>query len=200
MIKIGLTGPTGAGKSTVAAVFSAAGLPVIDADKLAREVTLPGEPALLSLADAFGADILLPDGSLDRKKLAARAFADKDSTARLNGITHPAIIKKTNAAFAAAKAAGQKAVVLDAPLLFEASLDKICDHTVAVLAPEEIRLIRICERDGLSEDAARQRMNAQPEDDFYIARADTVLHNTGTPDDLEKQAKALLSRIAGWQV
>ena len=200
MIKIGLTGPTGAGKSTVAEWLLAAGLPVIDADKVAREITLPGEPALLALAQAFGADILLPDGSLDRKKLAGRAFSDPNNTARLNAITHPAITEKIEAAFATYKAAGEKAVVLDAPLLFESALDKVCDHTVAVLAAKKLRLARIRERDHLSEDAAKTRMNAQPADDFYTARAEIILHNDGDPDTLKRQTERLLSQIAGWTV
>ncbi len=200
MIKIGLTGPTGAGKSTVAEWLLCAGVPVIDSDKVAREITLPGQPTLSVLAEAFGKDILLPDGSLDRKKLAERAFSDPDSTARLNAITHPAITERVKTAFATYEAAGEKAVVLDAPLLFESTLDRVCDHTVAVLAPESVRLARIRARDSLSEDAAKTRMSAQPGDGFYTARAEIILHNDGDPDALKRQTEELLSRIAGWTV
>ncbi len=199
MIKIGLTGPTGAGKSTVAAVFAAAGVPVIDADKLAREVTLPGEPTLAALSRAFGADILFEDGTLDRKKLAARAFSSPENTARLNAVTHPAILQKMNERLLLLQKAGTRAVVLDAPLLFEAGLHHLCDHTVAVLAPEALRLARIRERDSLDDAAARLRLQAQPAEEFYRSRAETVLQNDGDPAALERQAKDLLARIAGWQ-
>lgn len=198
MIKIGLTGPTGAGKSTVAAYLADAGLPLIDADRIAREITLPGAPALPRLADAFGADTLLPDGTLDRKKLAGRAFSSPENTAKLNAITHPAILQRIHEAFEDAAGGGAKAVILDAPLLFETALDQICDHTVAVLASEEIRLARIRARDGLNDRAAALRMQAQPPEAFYVSHAEIVLRNDGCEAALREQAEALLQKIGRW--
>ncbi len=200
MIKIGLTGPTGAGKSTVAAYLADKGFPTVSADAAAREVTAAGSPALPLLAEAFGADILLADGTLDRTLLAARAFADPAATARLNAITHPAIIRLIDEKAATLAEGGARAVIIDAPLLFEAGVDKACDHTVAVIATADNRLGRIIARDSLSEAAARQRMNAQPDTDFYTTRAEVVLLNNGDLSALLAQAEALSVQIGRWCV
>lgn len=197
MLKIGLTGPTGAGKSTVAACFADAGLPIVDADAIAHETVVPGSPVLAALADAFGGSILLPDGSLDRAALADAAFSSPENTARLNAITHPAIICRIRETFTALERR-HRAAVLDAPLLFESGLDAVCDYTIAVLAGEESRRSRIMARDGLSAEAACRRMQAQPPEDFYIARADRVLRNDAAPKQLRTAAAALLREIGGW--
>ena len=198
MIKIGLTGPTGAGKSTVAAFLATHGFPTLDADAAAKTVTALGSPTLTILAEAFGEDILLVDGSLDRKTLAARAFADTAATARLNAITHPAIIQVMETQAAALQAQGVKAVIIDAPLLFEAGIDATCDHTVAVIAPDTVRLQRIMQRDHLTRDAALLRMNAQPPITFYADRAEVVLQNDGDKQALLQQAAALCEQIGRW--
>ena len=198
MIRIGLTGPTGAGKSTVAAYLAENGIPTVNADTAAREITAVGSPTLVVLAEAFGQDILLADGSLDRKRLAKVAFADATATAKLNAITHPAIIALMDKTIAALQDAGAKAVVIDAPLLFEAGIDKTCDHTIAVVAPDDVRLSRIMQRDNIEAEHARQRMLAQPPISFYTERADIVLENNGDIDALLQQAKALHEQIGRW--
>jgi len=198
LIKIGLTGPTGAGKSTVAAFLADRGYPCISADAAAREVTAAGSPTLALLAKTFGEDILSADGSLDRKLLAARAFADGASTAKLNAITHPAIVCIINEQAAALEKDGAKAVIIDAPLLFEAEVDKACDHTVAVIATADARRRRIIARDSLSDAAAKQRMDAQPDTRFYTDRAEVVLENNGDLSALLKQAEMLAEQIGRW--
>ncbi len=198
MIKIGLTGPTGAGKSTVAAHFAAAGLPIVDADALARQVTAHGSPTLTVLAETFGADILLADGTLDRKALAARAFAGPQQTEKLNAVTHPAILQLMQAQLDALEAVGEKAAVIDAPLLFEAGLDRICDLTVAVLASKETRRARIMARDGMDSTAADSRMAAQPDERFYLERAGNILYNDDDEQNLRKQTAVLLREIGRW--
>lgn len=200
MIKIGLTGPTGAGKSTAAAAFAKAGIPVVDADVLARQVTETGAPALTQLAQAFGADVLREDGSLDRAMLAKRAFADAHATARLNAITHPAITALLQQQLDAFAAAGVAVVAIDAPLLFEAEWDAFCDLTVAVLASPEKRLERIMRRDGLDENGARSRMEAQPDERFYLERAGNILYNDDNEQNLQKQLAVLLAEIGRWCV
>lgn len=192
---IGLTGPTGAGKSTVAAMLADRGIPIIDADNATRTVQAAGSPCLAALADAFGADILLADGSLDRKTLAARAFADSESTARLNAITHPFILEEMNRRIDAAKASGATAAVLDAPLLFEADLDRICALSMAVLSSPDRRKARICARDALDDTAATVRMSAGKDDAFYRDRADIVLINDGDIDSLNAQVSRLAAEV-----
>ena len=189
---IGLTGPTGAGKSTVAAMFAARGIPVIDADDATRTVQTVGSACVTALSDAFGADILLENGALNRKALAAKAFSSADNTRKLNDITHPFILDEMHRRIDAAKASGAKAAVVDAPLLFEANLDRICDLTVAVISDEAVRKARICARDGLDVAAAEQRMAAQPKPAFYRDRADITVVNDGDVDALAAQ----IDRIA----
>lgn len=186
---LGLTGQTGAGKSTVAALLEARGCAVIDCDQLARTaVTLP--EVQQALCAAFGDD-LLTDGVLNRRLLARRAFATPEQTAALNAITHPAITRLAVEAIHAAEAAGAPAAVIDAALLFESDLTALCSRTVAVVAPEAQRLARICARDGISEADARLRMAAQPPADAYQAQADLVLENTGDLSALEAAVAAI---------
>ena len=194
-IRIGLTGPTGSGKSLVAALWAERGAAIIDADQIAREVTEPGSPCLAALTEAFSPDILRKDGSLDRKALANLAFADPAATKTLTEITHPPILALCRARAEAAAADGVPFIVFDAPLLFESGLAADCDLTVAVLADKEIRLSRIRERDSLTESEARLRMQTQPDDEYYTKRADRVLYNGGDIDELRAQAEAMLSCI-----
>ena len=192
---IGLTGPPGAGKSTAAEVWRQMGLPVIDCDALARQVTQPDSPCLEALTEAFGDDIRRPDGTLDRALLAQRAFAAPDATARLNAITHPAILALIRQRLEDAADAGYGTAVLDAPTLFEAGADALCDTVVAVLAPTGQRLARIQARDNLTPEQAQRRMAAQQPDGFYARPGVQVLHNAGSEKELQDSA-ARLAR--GW--
>lgn len=195
MIKLGLTGPTGAGKTTVAHLLEQNGIPLVDADAIARTVTEKGSPVLSALADTFGKEILFPDGSLDRRALAAVAFSSKENTEKLNAVTHPAILARIRRALADATG---DAVVLDAPLLFETGLDALCDHTAAIVADEAVRLARITARDGISEEEAKKRMAAQPDTAFYAARADILLYNNGDRSPAMLAAD-LLAQIGRWR-
>lgn len=190
---IGLTGPTGAGKSTVAARFAARGCPVIDADDAARAVQTAGSPCLTALAEAFGADILLADGALDRAALAKRAFASPAATERLNAVTHPFILAEMDRRAAAADG---DTVIIDAPLLFEAGLEQVCAATVAVLADANVRLARIMARDGLDEAAAKLRMAAQPDDAFYRQRATYIIENNGDAAALDAAVDRILEEVS----
>lgn len=181
---IGLTGPTGAGKSAAAQVLRACGGAIMDADQTARRaVALP--ECLRDLQNAFGGDIC-PSGVLDRHELARRAFATPENTRRLNAITHPYILAQMRADCAQALADGAPFAVLDAPLLIESGLDGDCERILVVLADPEVRVRRICARDGISEGDARLRMQAQHPDDYYSAHADAVFMNNGSPEALEK--------------
>ena len=171
---LGLTGPTGAGKSAAAAVFAQEGCTVIDCDRVARDVTRTDGVCLQALADAFGAEILLPDGTLNRRRLAAIAFASRENELKLNAITHPPIMNRVQTEIGAAQT---EAVVLDAPLLFESGADALCGQTVAVLARQPIRCSRIMARDGITEEEALRRISAQQPDEFYRRRAGAVFEN-----------------------
>jgi len=188
---IGLTGPTGAGKSTVAAAFAKRGALVVDADRKAREIVEKGHPCLAALAAHFGDDILNADGTLCRPALAAKAFSSAEQTQRLNSITHPFIIARSRDIL---QNSAVSLAVIDAPLLFESGMDSMCDETIAVLAPDGVRLARITQRDGIDSDKARQRMNAQPAEEFYCERATHILRNEGTFDTFAAAVDALVSR------
>lgn len=194
MIIIGLTGPTGAGKTTACLAFRRLGAKIIDADQSARAVTAKGAEVLRDLADVFGGDII-KNGELDRKELARRAFADGDSTEKLNSILLPVIKTYIDKQIEAARADGCKAVVLDAPTLFEAGCETLCDVTVAVLLDSNIRRERIINRDKLSPADADVRLNAGKTDEFYKFRVNYILYNNGSAEELGKAAEELYRTI-----
>lgn len=195
---VGLTGPTGSGKSEVARVWKEQHFPMIDADVLARRVVEPGQPALAELVAEFSEDILHEDGTLNRRQLAKRAFATPQDTARLNAITHPHIIKLSNNILMQFEQMREQVAIIDAPLLFESGMDEICDLTVAVVAPAAMRLERIRQRDELTESQARARMSAQQEEDYYTSRASITLRNDGDLAQLRRQAEELAGQIREW--
>lgn len=190
-IIIGLTGQTGAGKTTVAEGLRHFGYQVIRADEIARLVTEKGSPVLQELAAVFGDDILTEDGHLDRAMLADRAFASPEETKLLNTITHPEIARLIDKKIDGAFFDGYEGVVLDASQLFESGLNERCTLVVSVVAPEDVRLRRIVERDGISEEKARLRMAAQLPEEFFRTHSNYVLENTGTEEDLKLQLRRL---------
>lgn len=190
MLILGLTGKTGAGKSTVAAILKEKGCAVIDGDAVAREIVKPGMPCLEKLCAAFGNDILLPDGSLDRKGLAKKAFSSKENTALLNSVTHPFIKSRFEDFISAAEKSGFRTAVIDAAALLESDCKDLCGKIAVVHAPEEIRLQRILERDGITREQALIRMNGQREDEYYISQADYVIRNYGD-FSLEKELEKI---------
>ncbi|WP_293820756.1 dephospho-CoA kinase [uncultured Corynebacterium sp.] len=193
---IGLTGGIGSGKSTVATLCRERGWRIVDADAIARDVVQPGQPALSELAAAFGKDILLADGQLNRKELARRAFADKEHTELLNSITHPRIQEETQRQFAAAPGDGCDFAVYDMPLLVDNGLDKDMDCVIVVdVAPEE-RVRRLITSRGLEEDDARRRIAAQVPDEVRLAAATHVIDNNGTLDQLRERTIEVMDRIA----
>ena len=183
---VGLTGQTGAGKSTVAEILERFSFKVIDADQIAHLVTEKGSPILKDLQAAFGEDILEEDGRLNRPLLAERAFASPEETQKLNEITHPAIGHLMQKKIRGAFFDGYEAVILDASQLFEAHLDDICHLVISVTAPEDLRRARIMERDGLTEAQANQRMNAQLPESYFLEHSDVVIVNQETPEHLHE--------------
>ena len=192
---IGLTGGIGSGKSTVARALNEHGYPIVDADHIAREIVEPGQPALQELAEEFGADILDADGVLDRGLLASRAFTNKDTTQRLNNITHPRINQRTQELFDEARENGAEAVIYDMPLLIDKGLHKDMDATIVVHAAEHVRLERLTTKRGLDADDVRRRINAQIDDETRKQHADILLDNNGTEEDLNKQIAQAVDKI-----
>lgn len=191
MLRVGLTGGIGSGKSTVAGGLACRGAVVIDADAIAREVVEPGSPGLDAVVERFGDEILAADGGLDRPRLAGLVFGDDAARADLNAIVHPLVAAET--ARRAAAAPEDAVVVFDVPLLVEAARSGY-DVVVVVEAPEDVRLERLVGR-GMDPGDARRRMAAQASDEERRKVADVVLDNSGSPDDLERQIDGLWARL-----
>lgn len=189
MLRVGLTGGIGAGKSTVAARLAELGATVIDADRIAREVVEPGTDGLAEVVEAFGEDVLAADGALDRAALAAKAFADDESRARLNAITHPRIGRRT--VELVGQAAADAIVVHDVPLLVEGGMSANYHLVVVVDADEDIRVRRLGDSRDMAVEDARARIAAQATRAQREAAADVWLDNSGTPDVVRDEVDAL---------
>jgi dephospho-CoA kinase len=187
---LGLTGGIGSGKSMVAQMFSQLGAVVIDADKLAREVVEPGQPALEEIAATFGPQVLLPDGRLDRPKLGDIIFADPTQRAKLDGITHPRIRARMEEEIKARRS-GPGVLIVDIPLLYENDRGRSVERVIVVWVDPQTQLQRLRERDGLTADAARQRIAAQMPLEAKRARADHVIDNSGNRADTQAQVEAI---------
>ncbi len=191
---VGLTGQTGAGKSTVAAKLAAKGVYVIDGDAAAREIMVPGASVLQTLAAVFGEDILNQDGSLNRKLLASRAFANRENTLKLNRITHPVITRLVKKKIEQAEKRGERAAVIDAAALLESGIAPLCELIAVITAPEEERLGRIMRRDKLNRSEALKRISAQLSEDWYRSHADIVL-TTFPPEKANSEVEKLIALI-----
>ena len=190
MRALGLTGGIGSGKSMVAEMFVQLGAEVIDADRLARDVVEPGQPALEEIVNTFGPDILLPDGRLNRGKLAATIFADAAARQRVNAITHPPIRARMEIQVAARRQRSG-VLILDIPLLYENGRTDIVEKVIVVWVDPQTQLQRITQRGGLSLDEARLRIAAQMPLDDKRARADYVIDNRGDREDTRRQVEAI---------
>lgn len=179
---VGLTGGIASGKSTVARFFAELGIPVVDADRIAREVVEPGSEGLRDIVAEFGEDVLAPDGTLDRKKLAAIVFGDAEARAKLNAITHPRIGALSAQRVTELSESGAPYVVYEAALLVENGIHRGLPALVVVSAKRETQLARMMERDGFTEEEARARLDAQLPLEKKLEVADFVVDNDG---DLE---------------
>lgn len=194
-IVVGLTGQTGAGKTTVSDMIKYQGVPVIDCDYISRVVTQKDCPCTKELVSAFSDVILNQDKTLNRKALGKIAFSNKQKLELLNSITHPYIMKEIHRQIEKSFKKGYNIVVLDAPTLFESGADSICDHIITVFADEHIRLERILKRDEIEESYAKERMKAQPDIDFYKERSDYMIYNNGDINELKRQTLEILDTI-----
>lgn len=191
-LKIGLTGGIAGGKSTVSRYLREKGIPVVDADLVARNVVEPGTVGLQQICDTFGAEYLLPDGSLNRRKLGQTVFADRHALEQLNRITGPLILRQLQEKLANA---GDIAVLDAALLLEEACYRDLVDCVWVVTASEDVRLERLMQRDGLKREDAWNRISSQMTEKERIAQADVVLDNNGTIEQLLQQVDFALQRI-----
>ena len=196
MLVIGVTGGIGAGKSTVSGMMAALGARVLDADAIAREVLRNDAGLLQELVRAFGEDILAPDGSLRRRELGCRAFRDRRSRERLNGLLHPPILARTRELLEQIRRSGYDGiVVLDAALLVECQALYMIDRLVVVTAPEKLRSHRLQNDRGISDEEFRARAAAQLPPAEKIKQADVVIVNDGTREDLRRQVQKAWTRL-----
>jgi len=194
---IGLTGNIASGKSSVADLFAERGATIIDADVLAREAVMKGSPALEAIVARWGKGILDADGNLDRPALRHRVFQDQSDLDALNAIVHPEVQRRRSQEVSAARARGDKVIVCVIPLLFERHLADDFDTIVLVDAPRSIRLDRIVRDRGIDEAEAMKMIASQMPADLKRARADYVIENAGTREDLEIEVDRVWQEIAG---
>lgn len=191
---IGLTGQTGAGKSTVSEFAKEMSCHIINADSVAREVMQKDSECLKRLAKFFGSDIIKEDGNCNRKLLAQRAFSSRENTDMLNRITHPIILAKTKE-YLAMYPKENEIIFFDAPQLFESGGDSLCDTIIAVIAPVEVRLKRIISRDNITEQEALLRIHAQYDENYFRTRANYIIDGSKTLEEVKQQLMTIIHRI-----
>lgn len=190
---IGLTGSIASGKSTVSKMFDDFTIPVVDADKISREVVTPGEAAYEKVIHTFGKEIVQEDQMIDRKKLGAIIFSDEAKRQQLNNIVHPAVREKMLEQRDSFVSEGAKCVVLDIPLLFESKLTHFVDKIMVVYVDENTQLARLMERDGSEEEEAMQRIQSQIPVSEKAKLADAIIDNNGTTDESYQQLRVILT-------
>ena len=190
---IGLTGQSGAGKSTVSRQFSECGFLVIDCDSLTHELLLPATDCSAALEKQF--PDFFTDAVFDRRKAAPLLFSDPQLLTRYTSAIFPFIVEEIEARIRSAEQQGEQFIMLDAPTLFEAGQDKRCDIIVSCIADEDTRLRRITERDGISEENARKRFSSQHDDEFFRRNSDFVIENNGTVSDALQATKEIAEKI-----
>jgi len=193
----GLTGNIGSGKSTVAAMLREAGIPVLDADRISREVTAPGGRAYDAVVQAFGGGIVRDDGSIDRKRLGEIVFSDPSLRARLEAITHPAILEAMQEAIAGIARDGHRAAVVEATLIHETGRKGMFEAVISVTCDRETAISRLAARDGMSRRQAEARLRAQMDADRKAGASDYVIDNAGDIESTRRQVVALARVLLG---
>lgn len=193
MLIIGLTGGSGSGKSYVSLIFRRYGIPVIDSDERVHLLYDNSPECVVELVGAFGESIIDKQGKVDRKSLGKIVFSDRSLLDKLNSIVHKYVIADIKSIVGSYSAAGAAAVVIDAPQLFEAKVDEMCDCIISVLSTKELRISRICERDGIDEETAEARISKQLSDEFFENRSDFIIYNNG--EDVEEQVNNILAKL-----
>lgn len=194
---LGLTGQSGAGKTLFAKELIKKGYPCVNADELYHSMLKPPSLVLDAIRREFGSGVLTKDGELDRPALAREVFNDKEKLSLLNATVLPLVIDNIREIAKEEAKKGTPLLTVDAPTLFESGFDADCDLTVAFIAPAELRIKRIAERDGLSLEDAALRTKAQKSDEFYTERADKIIINDKSESDLSAKADAIIAELLG---
>ena len=175
---IGITGSSGSGKTTLSQILNERkDVKLIDADKVVKEMSIPGTEYLKEIEKSFGKEILLEDGNLNRKLLGKKIYNEKEALEKLNKLTFKYVVNEILNRIKKSKEEQIQFLIIDAPLLFEAGLEKNCDYVVVLVAKEELKIQRICERDNIDEQTARSRLRIQHQDSYYTEKADFVIEN-----------------------
>ena len=193
----GLTGNIGSGKSTVAAMLREAGIPVVDADRISREVTAPGGPAYDAVVQAFGRGIVRDDGSIDRVRLGEIVFSDPASRERLERITHPAILEAIKEAVAGIEREGYRSAAVEATLIHESGRKGLFESVITVACDRETAISRLAAREGMSRGQAEARLRAQMDADRKAGASDYVIDNSASPEETSRQVKRIARILSG---
>ncbi|CDA58654.1 dephospho-CoA kinase [Clostridium sp. CAG:245] len=189
---IGITGNSGSGKSTISKLISKNyEAKIIDADKIAKEMTKNNGEYLQAIRQAFGNDVI-KNNELDRKKLADIVFLNRAEKEKLDGLTFEYVVEEIKKELEANQNLDYQYIILDVPLLFESKLDKLCDYTIGVIAPKTEKIKRICKRDKLSKEKALQRLNSQPNDEFFTKNCNTVINNENKEETIKMMNEIML--------
>lgn len=192
---IGLTGQSGAGKTTVCKVFEENGFSIINADKIAREIMYKDSPCLRELVECFGKDILEENGELNRRVLAGIVFKDSEKLSHLNAISYPYITHEILERIKYYASRNEKFVLLDAPTLFESRADDFCDLIISVTATEKTRAARIAQRDGLTPEQIKDRFSSQHTERFFTNHSDFIIKNNKSLDNLVEKAREVADKV-----
>lgn len=195
IIVIGLTGQSGAGKTTVCEVFRENGFEIINADIIAREVIAKDSPCLAEVVEWFGKEYLTEEGELNRSKFAELVFNNEEQLKQYNGICYPYITYEIMQRINKLSDEGKEYVLLDAPTLFESRADDFCDLIISVTASEKIRMQRITERDGITPEQAKQRFSSQNTESFFVNHSDFIIKNNKSVNALMEKAKEVSEKI-----
>jgi dephospho-CoA kinase len=191
----GLTGGIGSGKSTVAELLEEYGVPVVSADELSRVVVAPGSEGLRMVVERFGPEVLAEDGGLDRRRMASLVFGDPEKRRELEAILHPRIRDRFEQVLDALEKAGHEVAVYEVPLLFERNLQGEMKAVILVTAPMDVRIGRVRSRDDVTETEVRARIAAQMDEDQKRRRADYIIENDGSLDDLRREVEFVMARF-----
>ena len=196
MLKVGLTGGIASGKSTVSKIFASFGAKVLDADEVAREVLLPGQPAWTRLRQVFGEEFFHPDGTVKRKQLRKLVFADPEKRSQLNAIVHPEVMREINRRSEILSSSAQNGVLLvDVPLLLEVGVANRFDKVVVVYVSESVQINRLQQRDGISEEEAKQALKVQMALSKKVEQADYLIDNSGTLEETLAQVEKVWDEL-----